>query len=125
VLDAGNVVNPMAARGQVTGAMSIGLSLGSREMFVLNAEGEVLNTQLRTYPMHRYGEQPEYVVDFVETPDLKSPYGLRGIGEHGLIGMPAALASALSRALGVHLYRLPLLPELIWRQVKELRDDSI
>jgi CO/xanthine dehydrogenase Mo-binding subunit len=125
VLDAGTVVNPMAARGQVTGGMSMGLSMAGREEFVLNAEGAILNSQLRTYPMHRYGDQPEYVVDFVETPHLEAPYGLRGIGEHGLIGIPAALASALSRAIGVQLYRLPLLPEQIWRQVKELRDDSL
>jgi CO/xanthine dehydrogenase Mo-binding subunit len=67
----------------------------------------------------RYGEQPEYLVDFIETPHLEAPYGLRGIGEHGLIGMPAALANSLSIAAGVELNQLPLTPELIWGTIHD------
>ncbi len=76
----------------------MGLSLASRETFLFNDRGVILDTQFRTYKLIRYGEQPSYFVDFVETPHLEAPYGLRGIGEHGVIGMPAALASALSAA---------------------------
>jgi CO/xanthine dehydrogenase Mo-binding subunit len=54
-------------------------------------------------------------VDFVETPHLEGPYGARGIGEHGVIGMPAALANSLSRAAEIPLNQLPLIPELIWK----------
>ncbi|RKJ02415.1 xanthine dehydrogenase family protein molybdopterin-binding subunit, partial [Butyricicoccus sp. 1XD8-22] len=75
----------------------------------------VLNPQLRTYRPIRFGEQPEYSVDFVQTPQIDAPYGARGVGEHGLIGMPAALANSLSTALQVNLNRLPLTPELLWR----------
>lgn len=55
-------------------------------------------------------------MDFVETPHIDGPYGGRGIGEHGLIGMPAALANSLSLAAGVDLNQLPLTPELIWQE---------
>ena len=55
-----------------------------------------MNPQLRTYRPLRYGENPEYLVDFVYTPDLQAPYGARGVGEHGLLGMPGALGNALS-----------------------------
>ncbi|MDR0269945.1 xanthine dehydrogenase family protein molybdopterin-binding subunit [Paenibacillus sp.] len=119
VIDAGKVINPTFARGQITGGMSMGLSLASREAFLFNDRGTVLNTQFRTYKLIRYGEQPAYFVDFVETPHLEAPYGLRGIGEHGIIGMPAALASALSSAAGIELYELPLTPERIWRTVHD------
>lgn len=115
VIDAGKVINPEFARSQITGGMSIGLSLASREAFLSNESGAILNSQLRTYKLIRYGEQPEYFIDFVETPHLEAPYGLRGIGEHGVIGMPAALANCLSAAIGVGLNRLPLTPEVIWR----------
>lgn len=119
VIDAGMVINPEMARSQITGAMSMGLSFASREAFLFNDKGAVLNPQFRTYKLIRYGEQPEYLVDFVETPHLEAPYGLRGIGEHGLIGMPAALANCLSIAAGIELNHLPLTPEMIWRTIHD------
>ncbi|MGN7356846.1 xanthine dehydrogenase family protein molybdopterin-binding subunit [Paenibacillus sp. SAF-054] len=119
VMDAGRVINPVFARGQITGGMSMGLGLASREAFAFNEEAQVLNPQFRTYHMMRYGEQPTYFVDFIETPNAEAPFGLRGIGEHGVIGMPAALANALSTAAGIPLNRLPLTPERIWRTVHD------
>ncbi|WP_314590473.1 xanthine dehydrogenase family protein molybdopterin-binding subunit [Paenibacillus terrigena] len=119
VIDAGKVINPEFARGQITGAMSMGLSFASREAFQFDTNGKILNPQLRTYKLIRYGGQPEYLVEFVETPNLEAPYGLRGLGEHGLIGMPAALANSLTNAIGVELNQLPLTPEMIWRMVHD------
>jgi len=119
VIDAGKVINPQMARSQITGGMSMGLGLASREAFQFDHDGKVLNPQFRTYKLIRYGEQPEYLVDFIETPDMEAPYGLRGIGEHGLIGMPAALANSLSTAIGQALNHLPLTPEMIWRTVHD------
>jgi CO/xanthine dehydrogenase Mo-binding subunit len=119
VIDAGKVINPEFARGQITGGMSMGLSLASREAFLFNTRGAIINQQFRTYKLIRYGEQPEYLIDFVETPHLEAPFGLRGIGEHGLIGMPAALANSLSIATGAALNQLPLTPEMIWRTVHD------
>ncbi|WP_053362857.1 xanthine dehydrogenase family protein molybdopterin-binding subunit [Bacillus sp. FJAT-27251] len=115
VIDIGKVLNDKAARGQVMGAMSMGLSFAGRETFVFDEYGRIMNPQLRTYRPIHFGENPEYIVDFVETPHLEAPYGARGVGEHGLLGMPAALGNCLSTAAGVSLHYLPLTPELIWR----------
>lgn len=115
VIDIGRVLNPKAAVGQVMGAMSMGLAFAGRETLVFDGQGVVLNPQLRTYRPIRYGEHPDYIVDFVETPQIDAPYGARGVGEHGLLGMPAALSNALTLAAGVNLNRLPLVPEFIWR----------
>lgn len=115
IIDIGTVLNKKAALGQVMGAMSMGLAFAGRETFYFDEFGRVLNPQLRTYrPLH-YGENPEYLVDFVHTPDLQAAYGARGVGEHGLLGMPGALGNALSVAAGVSLHHLPLIPELIWK----------
>ncbi|SFI36609.1 Molybdopterin-binding domain of aldehyde dehydrogenase [Paenibacillus sp. UNC496MF] len=122
VIDAGKVINEGTARGQVTGGMSMGLSFATRESFQYDPNGVVLNPQLRAYKVIRYGETPEYVAAFVETPYADGPYGARGISEHGTIGMPAALANALSVAAGVELNRLPLTPETIWRCAAEGKD---
>lgn len=115
VIDIGKVLNRATATGQVKGAMSMGLSFGGRETFVFDSIGRVLNHQFRTYRPIRFGEHPEYVVDFVETPQIDAPFGARGVGEHGLIGMPAALGNSLSAALSVPINNLPIIPELLWR----------
>lgn len=125
VIDIGKVINYMAAKGQVMGGMAMGLSFASREGFLFDENGKIGNRNLRTYPLLRYGENPEYIVDFVETPQLDGPYGARGVGEHGVIGMPAALAAAISRAVGVQINSLPLIPETIWKNVRGEEDDSI
>ncbi|MGE5677569.1 MAG: xanthine dehydrogenase family protein molybdopterin-binding subunit [Pseudomonadota bacterium] len=125
VVDAGKVINPGQARGQIMGGMNMGLSFASREAFLFTENGVVQNKQLRTYRVNRFGENPNYLVDFVENPHMEGPYGARGIGEHGVIGMPAALANCLSRAAQVPLNQLPLIPELIWRTKEGGYDDSI
>jgi CO/xanthine dehydrogenase Mo-binding subunit len=115
VVDAGKVMNEKMALGQVMGAMSMGIAFAARETFYFDELGRVMNPQLRTYRPLRYGENPEYLVGFVETPQMDAPYGARGIGEQGLMGMPGALGNALSLAAGVPLNHLPLIPELIWK----------
>jgi CO/xanthine dehydrogenase Mo-binding subunit len=125
VNDAGKVLNPMGALGQVMGGMCMGLSFANRETFLFDDQGVIHNPTLRDYSIFRYGENPEYVVEFVENPCLDGPYGARALGEFGLIGMPAALASALSRAAGVQLNMLPLFPETIWRTKMGEPNDSI
>jgi CO/xanthine dehydrogenase Mo-binding subunit len=115
VVDAGKVINAEAAKGQISGGMNLGLSFASRESFLFTDKGIIQNKQLRTYKILRFGENPEYLVDFIETPQIDAPYGARGIGEYGVIGMPAALANSLSNAAQVPLNQLPLIPEFIWK----------
>ncbi len=115
VLDAGKVINPMAAKSVTMGGMSMGLSLAGREAFLYDNNGIMLNPNLRMYRTMRCGQNPEYLVEFFETPEIDGPYGARGLGEHGLIGMPGALANCLSVAIEADLNRLPLTPESLWK----------
>ncbi|MFB5190777.1 xanthine dehydrogenase family protein molybdopterin-binding subunit [Alicyclobacillus fastidiosus] len=115
VVDCGKVIHPQLALGQIKGGMSMGLSLASREGYVYRTDGVIANPQFRVYPIHRYGDHPAYEVDFLETPHRQAPWGLRGLGEHGLIGMPAALANALSNATGGAVNHMPMTSELLWR----------
>ncbi len=117
-MDVGKVINPGLARGQVVGAMAMGLGFASREAFSFDSDGRVRNGNLRDYKLMRLGEEPEYIVDFLETPQGDGPEGARGLGEQGILGMPGALASALSRALRARLDVLPLRPETLWRAAK-------
>ncbi len=115
VVDAGKVLNPKTVKGVLMGGMCMGLGLGTSESFIYDTEGIVQNTSFRTYKMMRYGENPDYLIDFVETPQIDAPYGSRGLAEHGIIGIPAALANAISVAAHVDIINLPITPEQIWR----------
>lgn len=115
-LDAGRVINPAMAEAVVKGGMCMGLGRATREYLQTGPDGRVLGTSLRTYKVMHFGQTPQYFVEFVETPNLQGPYGARGLGEHGCIAMPAALANALSAACGAELDELPILPETLWRK---------
>lgn len=114
VLDAGHVVCPECAAGQVLGAMNTGLSIATRESYQYTSGGELKDTSFRTYKVMHYAENPEYIAEFIETPNKSGPYGARGLGEHGILGMPAALANALCTAAGVQLDALPVTNESLW-----------
>ena len=123
VMDAGTILNPMGAKGQVMGAMKMGLSMASREGFIYNNVGQVLNNQFRSYHMLRFCENPVYTVEFIETPQADGPYGARGLAEHGIVGMSGALANSLSAAVDTPLNQLPLYPEYIWQQKRRYKND--
>jgi len=113
-MDVGKVINPALARGQVVGAMAMGIGYTTREAFSFDSRGRVENGKLRDFKIMRYGEHPQYTVDFVETPQGDGPYLARGLGEQGIVGMPGALSAAFSRAVGVQLNRMPVTPEYLW-----------
>lgn len=115
VIDAGKIVNPALARGQVMGAMNMGLGLATREAYVYNSEGKMLNSSFRTYKPIHFFENPRYEVELVETPNVGAPYGLRGLGEHGILGMMPAIANAVSLATGKEADTMPLKFEALWK----------
>lgn len=124
VADAGKILNRKGAETQIIGAMSMGLSFATRETFHYDAYGRVLNNQFRSYKVMHYGQQPKYIAEFVEVAHDQTAFGSRGLGEHGIIGMPAALANALSNAAVLSLRQLPLTPELIWK-VKQAKENGV
>jgi len=69
----------------------------------------------RNYKLMHFGEHPKYIVEFTETPQIDAPFGARGMGEHGILGIPGALANAISLAAEAEFDTPPISPELIWR----------
>jgi CO/xanthine dehydrogenase Mo-binding subunit len=119
VMDVGKVINPESMRSMVAGGMSMGISLASRELYSYDTNGIPQAPNLRTYKLLHIGQEPDYRVGFVETPENGSPYGVRSYSEHGVIGIPAALGNALSVAFGTEILSLPITPEMIWQMTKE------
>ena len=125
VIDIGKVINPESMRAMIAGGMAMGVSLSSRECYAYDQNGIPKLPNLRTYKLLHIGQEPDYRVGFVETPETQSPYGVRSFAEHGVIGIPAALGNALSTAFGKQLVTLPLTPETIWRTPSEDAHDTV
>jgi CO/xanthine dehydrogenase Mo-binding subunit len=119
VIDAGKVIDPGCAAGQIMGGMNTGLSLATREVYNYDPQSaELKDTSFRTYKIMHFNENPKYYVEFIETPNLSGPYGLRGLAEHAVLGMPPALANALGRAAGIQFDTLPITFESIWNMAE-------
>ncbi len=111
--DAGKIINPDAARGQIEGAMVQALGAVLMEKLRFSAEGRILNSSLTDYRILTSADVPEMQVIFIETEDATGPYGARGLGEHGIVAVPAAVANAVADALGIEFFEIPLTPEMI------------
>ncbi len=114
VIDCGALINPQAISEMIAGGMAMGIGLASREYLSYDFQGVLQSPTLRTYKLLHIGQEPDYRVGLVQTPQEDAPYGIRSLSEHGIIGIPAALGNALSRAAKVNCTQLPLTPEYLW-----------
>lgn len=105
--DAGRVVNPTLFEGQIEGSIHMGLGYAISEDLML-ANGKPKSTMLRQCGILRAKEMPEMEVIAVEVPDPHGPYGLKGVGEIGLVPTAGAVANALAHYDGVRRTKLPM-----------------
>jgi aerobic carbon-monoxide dehydrogenase large subunit len=113
--DAGRIVNPLLAEGQVVGGAIQGLGAVLTEELVFDEEGQPRNASFMEYLLLSAAEAPELRTAFVESPSPRNPLGAKGIGESGTIGVPAAIANAVTDALGGLHVDPPFTPEKLWR----------
>ena len=111
VHDSGRIINPVMARAQVHGGMSMGLGYALSEQMLYDKKGKLLNGNLLDYKMPTAMDVPELGVRFIETVDSSAPYGNKSLGEPPAIPVAAAVRNALLNATGVAVNRLPLSPQ--------------
>jgi len=109
--DVGRAVNPLLCEGQVEGAVHMGLGYAMSEGFPCDADGRPLNTTLRQLDIIRPKDMPPVEVILVESPEPNSPYGIKGVGEIGLVPTAGAVAAAMHAADGEWRNELPLVNE--------------
>ncbi len=114
--DAGTIINPLLAEGQVVGGAVQGLGAVLTEEAVHDAEGQLRNASFVEYGLPSAVEVPPIASDFVQTPSPLNPLGAKGIGEGGAIGTPAAIANAVADALGGDAPDPPFTAEKLWRR---------
>ena len=105
--DAGKIINPGLFEGQIEGSIHMGLGYALTEDLELD-EGVPKSTMLRKCGILRAKEMPEMEVIGIEVPDPHGPYGVKGVGEIGLVPTAAAVANAFYQYDGTRYYRLPI-----------------
>lgn len=118
VEDCGPVINPLIVEGQVHGGVGQGIGEALMEALVYDAEGQLLTGTLMDYALPRAADVPAIEIEHLETPSPLTPGGVKGMGEGGTIGAPAAIANAVADALRhrrVAVTRVPIRTEDLWR----------
>jgi carbon-monoxide dehydrogenase large subunit len=118
--DAGTIVNPLLAEGQVFGGVAQGLGQCLVEEAVYDEEGNPTFASFVGYSLLTAAEMPPVVAAFVESPSPLNPLGAKGIGEGGAIGTPGAVANAVADALGGVRIDPPFSEDKLWRAVKAI-----
>jgi aerobic carbon-monoxide dehydrogenase large subunit len=111
--DCGRVINPLVVEGQTHGAVAQGIGGALYESVVYDAEGQLLTASLMDYLVPGATELVSLELEHLEIPAPEAPNGAKGVGEGGTLAPGAALANAVSDALGVELNELPLTPERV------------
>jgi len=111
VHDVGRAVNPTLCEGQVEGAVHMGLGYALTEDFPSDENGFPTNMTLRSLGILRAKDVPPIEVQLVECPQPNSPYGIKGVGEIGLVPTAPAVAMALRQCDGQWRTTLPMKPK--------------
>ena len=118
--DCGVLINPLLVMGQVQGGVCQGLGQAVLEHTAYDPEsGQFLAGSFMDYAMPRAEDMPAIAVSFNPVPNPSNELGVKGIGEGGACGAPPAIVSAVSDALGVGHVDMPLLPETVWRVLRQ------
>jgi xanthine dehydrogenase YagR molybdenum-binding subunit len=110
VIDGGRIINPLAGRNQIEGAVVMGVGMALLEHTIYDPQnGAPINSNLADYLMAVNADAPPIEVHFLDYPDTEvNPLGARGIGEIGLAGVAAAITAATYHATGVRVRELPI-----------------
>ena len=117
--DFGEVINPMIVEGQVHGGLTQGIGQALLEHGIYDENGQLLTGSYMDYCMPRADDLPNYIVDTTVTPCTHNPLGVKGCGEAGAIGAPAAVINAVTQAAGIWDISMPTTSEKVWRAMRQ------
>jgi CO/xanthine dehydrogenase Mo-binding subunit len=111
--DVGRAINPTLVEQQLTGAAIMGIGHALFDQLVFD-KGQMVNATLLDYQLPSIKDVPERLTPIIiEDAHRDGPFGAKGVGESGILGVAPAYANAIRDALGVRITRLPLTPESI------------
>ena len=122
--DAGRIMNPMIAEGQIRGAFAQGIAAALYEEFTYNEEGAFLNGTFADYLVPTVGEIPDVEILHHHSPSPFTPLGAKGLAEGNCMSTPACIANAIADALGARDIVLPATPRRIHALLKAARQSG-
>ncbi len=120
--DCGVIINPMIVEGQVHGGVAQGLGEALCEQMIFGENGEVLTGSLMSYAVPRASDMPPLILGETVTPNPFHPFGVKGVGEAGCNGAPAAVANAVLDALaplGIEDLSMPYTAPKLWEAIRQ------
>ncbi len=116
VHDAGRIIHPLSAEGQVHGGMAMGVGMALFEELLVDPEtGWIFNGNLLDYKIPTCVDIPDLESAFVETYDPTSPYGNKSLGEPPIISQGPAIRNAIWAATGVKINEMPMTPKVLFK----------
>ncbi|HIP10637.1 MAG TPA: xanthine dehydrogenase family protein molybdopterin-binding subunit, partial [Rhodospirillales bacterium] len=120
--DVGTVINPLLLEGQIHGGITQGVGQATLENIVYEGNsGQLLSASFQDYTMPRADDLPLYDVSSHPVPTTTNPLGVKGAGETGTVGAPAAVLNAIVNALssvGVKDIEMPATSEKVWQALQ-------
>ena len=111
--DAGIAIHPSYVEGQIQGGAAQGIGWALNEEYNMADDGHMNNTSLLDYRMPTALDLPMIEAVIIEVPNPNHPFGVRGVGEAGIVPPLAAMANAVYRATGVRMTDLPMSPPAV------------
>ncbi|WMS44824.1 xanthine dehydrogenase family protein molybdopterin-binding subunit [Acuticoccus sp. MNP-M23] len=119
--DFGVIINPMIVEGQVHGGLAQGIGQALLEGCIYDDNGQLITASYMDYCVPRADDLPNFSLGHIETPNPNNPLGVKGCGEAGAIGAPAAVINAVTDAIGTEDMTMPATPEKVWRAINANR----
>jgi carbon-monoxide dehydrogenase large subunit len=120
--DAGRLMNPLLAEGQIHGGIAQGVAQALMEEIVYDEDGNPKTTNFAEYPVISSAELPSYELVAMETPTWVNELGAKGVGESGTIGAIPSVYNAVIDAvshLGVRHMTMPCTPQKVWAAIRD------
>jgi putative selenate reductase molybdopterin-binding subunit len=124
VVDAGRIVNPLTASGQIEGGLAQALGYALTEEMRLDSEGRIREKNFSDYHIYAADEMPAIEVAFVETFEPSHPFGVKAVAEIPMDGVAPAVVNAIADASGIWLKEIPATPERVWAALRDLRSGT-
>jgi CO/xanthine dehydrogenase Mo-binding subunit len=121
-VDVGRAINPSSVEGQIEGGFAQGMGFALSEEMVWDGP-KLANPTLLDYKVPTTLDTPYKIHSIIiEAPEPDGPFGAKGVGEIGLVPVPAAIANAIADAVGSHPHQLPMTPERVFACLPDVVD---
>jgi len=117
--DAGTAIHPSYVEGQMQGGVVQGIGMALNEEYIYNQKGRMENPGFLDYRMPVASDLPMIETIIVEVPNPKHPYGVRGVGEVGIVPPIPAVANAIHDAVGIRLREAPMSPVKVLKALNQ------